>query len=69
MSEMIVKLNQDRVKINGCEYVGDLIRCKDCRNWNVEDKCPCVIYRYGDRYITDLGDDGFCSWAEPKEEE
>lgn len=30
MSEMIVKLNADRVKIEGCEYVQDLVRCADC---------------------------------------
>ena len=33
-SEMIVKLNQDHVKIKGCEYIRDLIRCENCK-WYV----------------------------------
>lgn len=34
-----------------------VIRCKDCLLTNI-----CVVYRYA------KGDDGFCSWAERKEE-
>ena len=35
----------------------EIIRCKDCLLTNI-----CVVYRYA------KGDDGFCSWAERKEE-
>ena len=41
--EMIVRLNEDRVKINGCEYVQDLIRCKDCKHYTESDhKCSVL---------------------------
>ena len=43
---------------------GELIRCKDCaRNPNsgkARTICPCPMDRY-------MGDEGFCSKAEPKE--
>ena len=55
MSEMIVKLNSDRVKIKGCEYVQDLVRCKDCVRNN---ECRMLDY-----------DDDFCSLGERKESE
>ena len=32
--EMIVKMNTDYVKIKGCEYVRDLVRCENCK-WYV----------------------------------
>ena len=56
MSEMIVRLNQDRVKIKGCEYVQDLIRCEDCK-----------YYKYGfcDCWYDGTRPDAFCSFAEP----
>lgn len=43
---------------------GYLIRCKDCarnpKNGKARTICPCPMDRY-------MGDDGFCSKAEPKE--
>lgn len=57
MSEMIVKLNTDRVKIKGCEYVQDLIRCKDCR-WY---KCEECFFS-----TAEINPDDFCSYAERK---
>ena len=62
MSEMIVRLNQDRVKIKGCEYVQDLIRCGECKHWNADD-CSWTI-SVCDKWdeVTDGSD--FCSYAE-----
>ena len=31
MSEVIVKMNDDHIKIKGGEYVRDIVRCKECR--------------------------------------
>ena len=43
--------------LHGSKYVGELIRCKDCKT-----KPRCLMYRYNkDPY-------GFCKWAEKKEE-
>ena len=59
--EMIVRLNEDRVKIKGCEYVQDLIRCKDCKYYGKYGFCDC--------WCDDIKPDAFCAFAEPKEEE
>ena len=37
MSEIIVRLKDDRIKIVGGEYVKDLIRCKDCVFWEKQE--------------------------------
>lgn len=34
MSEIIVRLKDNRIKITGGEYVRDLVRCKDCKHWH-----------------------------------
>ena len=31
MSEIIVKMKSDYIKIKGGEYIRDLVRCKDCK--------------------------------------
>lgn len=54
--EMIVKLNADRVKINGCEYVQDLVRCGECAN-----RPHCNLG------IAEHGPNGFCSLAAESE--
>ena len=33
MSEIIVRLKDNRIKITGGEYVRDLVRCKDCKHF------------------------------------
>ena len=38
MSEIIVRMNSDHIKVKGGEYVQDLVRCKECRYRNGE-KC------------------------------
>ena len=59
MSEYIMKSTS-----NGWgEYVGELIRCKDCKHMH-EDGVESYCDDSG-RYIDGTG---FCSWAERKEE-
>lgn len=69
MSEMIVKLNADRVKLNGCEYVQDLVRCKECkyRNGNYVDMTPPYTHEYCRRWTRYVVAEDFCSCAERKE--
>ena len=69
MSEMIVKLNADKVKLNGCEYVQDLVRCKECkyRNANYVDTTPPYTHEYCRRWIRYVVAEDFCSYAERKE--
>ena len=33
MSEIIVKMNDNHIKIKGGDYVQDLVRCQDCKHW------------------------------------
>lgn len=62
MSEMIVKLNADRVKIKGCEYVRDLVRCRECKhNTCYKDEPYCGLHQIG-MYAND-----FCSYGEKEE--
>ena len=66
MSEMIVKLNTDHVKIKGCEYVQDLVRCEKCRHFdpiNNDDHGYCAGGLMGKVY----GDE-WCSRGEPWDE-
>lgn len=66
--EMIVKLNSDRVKLKGCEYVQDLVRCEDCKYWQDNNGgYPNIECRWG-KDETPNADD-FCSFAERKESE
>ena len=59
--EMIVKLNSDRVKLNGCEYVQDLVRCGECEYWYINNDLPVE-----ENEICPLGTDAndFCSYGE-----
>ena len=33
MSEVIIKLNSDHIKVKGGEYMQDFVRCQDCKYW------------------------------------
>lgn len=62
--EMIVRLNEDRVKVKGCEYVQDLIRCGECRYWQDNNGgYPTAECRWWKDETPDVDD--FCSFAEP----
>lgn len=50
--------------LHGSKYVGELIRCKDCRH-NLDGSCE---WHYGTGYRWNVDDDDYCSCAERKEE-
>lgn len=60
MSEWIAKPIKDGRKHLGDEYMGDLIRCKDCTRHDADGYC----FEHGKK--TDGAD--FCSWAKRREE-
>ena len=42
MSEIIVRLRDNRIKITGGEYVRDLVRCKDCKHFTYCENDCCL---------------------------
>lgn len=60
MSEIIVRLKEDRIKITGGEYVRDLVRCKDCK-WYGETGCAIGIVSTTDRPPKS---NDYCSYGE-----
>ena len=59
MSEFIMKSTSN----DWCEYVGVLIRCKDCK-WFGKIGCAVLIVDESDK----PKEDDYCSWAERREE-
>lgn len=49
-------------------YRGELIRCKDCKNWEADENERCMYCGEGILPVTEacMGN-GFCSMAKPKE--
>ena len=60
MSEVIVKLNADHIKVKGGEYVRDIVRCRDCKHWQYG-KDHCALHDMG-MWVED-----FCSFGERKD--
>lgn len=61
MSEIIVKLTSDHIKVKGGEYVQDVVRCKECKH--------CVSGQCWksdglDKLDGNVADDDFCSRGE-----
>lgn len=64
MSEIIVKLTGDHIKLKGGEYVQDLVKCKECKhNYNtainhgkMQPRCDFMDAK--------LSADDFCSYGE-----
>ena len=78
MSEIIVKLTSDHIKVNGGEYVQDLVRCKECKFNEVWEStagnelycekqrvCP---YDWGSLTAFYVKPDDFCSYGEVRDE-
>jgi len=61
MSEVIIKLTSDHIKVKGGEYVRDLVRCKECIWFDTdntgEDYCMYV------KGLADANADDFCSYG------
>lgn len=61
MKEIIVKMTGDHIKLKGGEYVQDLVRCKECHNWDDKEKfCGLIMDGHTEA-------DDFCSYGEEKE--
>lgn len=62
MSEVIVKMTTDHIKVKNGEYVQDVVRCQDCKHWvynfNGCSRNPCTE----PWLATD-----FCSYGERRE--
>ena len=68
MSEIIVKLNSDHIKIKGGEYVADLVRCKECRYWKAyETWSECERWTDDPYETAKTNADDFCSYGERRE--
>ena len=65
MSEVIVKLKSDHIKVKGAEYVRDLVRCKECK-WAKANG----TYQWCGRLdsTAKITDDDFCSYGEVRDE-
>ena len=69
MSEVIVRLTSDRIKVKGAEYVQDLVRCKDCKHYDKFSTWSACTYWSGDPYEqASVNDDDFCSYGEVRDE-
>ena len=44
MSEAIIKLTNDRIKVKGGEYVQDLVRCENCRKSHIDGKTTHYLW-------------------------
>ena len=56
----------DKIIVNGIEYV-PVVRCKDCKHWDGY-YCLNKRFRYGFYTPPRKLSEGFCDWAERKEE-
>lgn len=63
MSEIIVNMKSDYIKVKGGEYKQDLIRCKDCKYFLEVNNAPSECASTG----LDVMEDDFCSYAEEKQ--
>ena len=61
MSEIIVKMKSDYIKIKSGEYIRDLVRCKDCKHLYQDNECPLRLWfvhtendycSYGEKQVT-----------------
>lgn len=66
MTEIIVKLNDNHIKIKGGEYVQDIVRCKECKHWTNGDDTYGICYRCAN--TRQMRYDDFCSYGEVRDE-
>ena len=67
MSEVIVRMTSDHIKVKGAEYVMDLVRCAECgrtvkRSTQYEDKKYCPVLAGW------VDDDFYCGYGEVRDE-
>lgn len=71
MSEIVVRMTGDHIKVKGGEYVQDLVRCKECK-WfvTIQDidghgsPCDCCGV-----WADETTEDTFCSYGERRTDE
>lgn len=69
MSEVIVKLTSDRIRVKGGEYVQDLVRCRECKYWLSDKPIKNKWFQNGEidqcKWRTDESPnaDDFCSYG------
>lgn len=64
MSEVIVKLTDNHIKVKNGEYVQDLVRCEDCK-WQYEcDNTVQITHRDGNNMSLKFVPIDFCSYGE-----
>lgn len=69
MSEIIVKMTGDHIKVKGGEYVQDLVKCSECKFSVIEgDKTEGTYYRWCNWIGHEVDSDCFCSWGEVRDE-
>lgn len=64
MSEIIVKLTGDHIKVKNAEYVQDIVRCNKCKHWSNGDDTYGICYRCPN--TRQMKRDDFCSYGEKK---
>lgn len=67
MAEIIVDIGDNLVETIGCEFKGELVRCRECRYCKRKRGTfkgePIIFYRCEENN-RDVESDDFCSWAE-----
>lgn len=67
MAEIIVDIGDNLVETIGCEFKGELVRCKECRHCKKKRGTfrnePIIFYRC-EEHNRDVESDDFCSWGE-----
>ena len=65
MKEVVIKLNSDRIKVKGGEYVQDLVRCENCRKSHIDGKTTHYLWCTEWGRSTDVF--GYCERGERRE--
>ena len=72
MAEIIVDIGDNLVETIGCEYSGELVRCKECvyckRKRGTFKGEPIIFYRC-EEHNRAVENDDYCSWGERKSDE
>ena len=67
MAEIIVDIGDNLVETIGCEFKGELVRCRECRYRKKKRGTfkgePIIFYRCEENN-RDVESDDFCSWGE-----
>ena len=68
MAEIIVDIGDNLVETIGCEFKGELVRCKECRHFEKNESILRGEW-WCDLWADTIEDDGYCSYGERKNDE